>query len=80
MARRPRLHSVVRVSDHALLRFLERAGGLDIETLRAAMEVSLSRAIKAAKTIKARECVIRADGLSYVVRDQVVVTILQEKP
>lgn len=35
----------VRVSDHALLRFIERAGGLDVESVRAALQGSLKRAV-----------------------------------
>jgi hypothetical protein len=66
---------IVRVSDHALLRFIERAGGLDVETLRTALEVSLKRAVNAADTIGQKELVIVADGLRYVLRDNVVVSI-----
>lgn len=73
---KPPRRDVVRVSDHALLRFVERAGGLDVETLRAALEGSLKRGIKAANAIGANDLVITADGLTYVVKNNVVVTIL----
>ena len=39
------------ISDHALLRFLERAGGLDVETIRLMLSRSLERAKKAATGI-----------------------------
>jgi hypothetical protein len=68
-----------RVSDHALLSFLERAGGFEIEPLRAAIEDSLARAIIAAGKIGAADLVIRADGLRYVVKAGVVVTITEAR-
>lgn len=72
---KPPRRDVVRVSDHALLRFVERAGGLDIETLRAALEASLKRSVDAAGKIGENEVVIVVDGLRYVLRNCVVVTV-----
>jgi hypothetical protein len=71
MSRRARL----RVSDAALLRFLERAGALDVESLRGAIEVSLKRAAAAAGVLDLAEFTIAADGLRYLIRDNVVVNI-----
>lgn len=68
--------NIIRVSDHALLRFVERAGGLDIEALRVALEGSLKRAITAASDMGTGDLTIRADGLEYLVRNNVVVTVL----
>lgn len=65
----------VRVSDHALLRFIERAGGLDVESVRAALQGSLKRAVTAAGQVTTGEYAIVADGLMYIVVDGVVVTI-----
>ena len=70
-SRRP----AVRLSDHALVRFLARAGGFEVETLRGAIEDSLSRAMTAAGKIDASDFTIRVDGLRYVVSNGVVVTI-----
>lgn len=67
------------VSDHALLRFLERAGGLGIEDLRARLAGSLARAHEAAESIGASDYVIKADGLLYVVKGDTVVTVLEER-
>jgi hypothetical protein len=67
---------IVNVSDHALVRFLERAGGLDVEGLRASLGASLSRAGAAAKAIGAGEFAVKADGLVYVIERGVVVTVL----
>jgi len=64
------------VSDRALLRFLDRAGDLDIEQLRARLEGSLARAVAAAESIGVTDYAITADGLSFMVRDGVVSTIL----
>lgn len=66
---------IIRVSDHALIRFAERAGGLDVEALRGALEGSLKRAIDAAGKIGTGDLTISADGLQYVVRNNVVVTV-----
>lgn len=69
----------VRVCDHALLRFIERVGGLDVAGLRAHIEVSLSRAVTAARSIGGKELVVVADGLKYVIVKGVVVTVLGPK-
>ena len=70
----------LRVSDHALLRFLERAGGLDVEALRAQLAGSLARADDVARRVDKRHYRILADGVIYVVRDCVVVTVLPLRP
>lgn len=66
----------VRVSDHALLRFLERVGGVDIAAIRA----SIAQATDRAAQLGAYKVVI--DGYRYVLREDehgpVVVTV--EKP
>jgi hypothetical protein len=69
---------IVNVSDHALVRFLERAGGFDVETLRETIGLSLSRAAEAARAIGAAEYAIHADGLTYILNRGVVVTVLRD--
>lgn len=69
---------MIRVTDHALLRFMERAGGLDVEAVRTAIGASLDRAADAADRIGMDEYTILADGLAYVVRGGNVVTVLPE--
>lgn len=69
---------MIRVSDHALLRFMERAGGLDVEAVRNAIGTSLDRAADAADRIGVDEYTIIADGLAYVVRGGNVVTVLPD--
>ncbi len=68
--------TAVRVSNHALLRFLERAGGLDVDGLRTAIEASLNRSLTAAETLGTGNVIVNADGLQYVIRNGIVVTIL----
>lgn len=67
------------VSDHALLRFLERGGGLCIEELRQRLNASLDRAHAAARTVSSGDYLIKADGLIYVVRGDTVTTVLDDK-
>lgn len=66
----------LRVSDHALLRFLERAGGMDIEGLRTRLEGSFAAADRAAVSIGGGDHLILADDLVYVVRSRTVTTVL----
>lgn len=70
----------LRVSDHALLRLLQRAHGVDMDALRRDVETSLERAATAAELIGGGSYMIRADGLRYVVRDAIVVTVLFDRP
>ncbi len=67
-----------RVSDHALLRFLERAGGVDVEALRGAVAASLARASEAATVMGATDYHVVVDGLCFVVRSGVLVTVSPE--
>lgn len=66
------------VSDHALVRFLERAGGYKIEPIRTELALSLERASDAARTIREKEYSIRADGLVYVIKNDIVTTVLYD--
>lgn len=67
-----------RVTDHALLRFLERAGGMDVEGLRDALSTSLARATRAAQQIGGGHYQIIADELIYVMRDNRLITVLPD--
>ncbi|MBC7576399.1 MAG: hypothetical protein H7312_03435, partial [Tardiphaga sp.] len=65
-----------RVPAHALLRSLERAGGLDVEVLRAPIATSLARPHPAAAAMGAADMVVIEDsGLRWIIRDNVVVTL-----
>lgn len=64
----------VRVTDHAVLRFLERAGGFDIEKLRRAIEKKIYRSAPEGATG------IKVDGVNFVIVSdgdmRVVTTVL----
>lgn len=69
---------VLKVTDHALFRFLERAGVVDVEQLRQALSVALDRAWQAAGKLGQSEVLILAGGLVYLIRDGVVVTVMPD--
>lgn len=65
----------LRVSDHAVLRYLERVGGFEIETLRQQIAARVAKnAVRGAFSIK-------IDGNQYLLKESsgvlVVVTVLQ---
>lgn len=66
------------ISDHALVRWLDRTGAMDVEQLRQRLAASLQRACDKAGELDATEFVILADGLVYVVKSDVVVTVLDD--
>jgi hypothetical protein len=68
----------LRVTDHALLRYLQRQEGLDVEGLRATLQDKLERAAQAAKTMQQSYYTVKLDGIQYLVRDQHVVTVLEK--
>jgi len=70
-----RLH----VTDHAVLLYIERIHGVDIERLREDMRQKLLRAHDAAKGIGGGEYTIKADGVRYRVVGTNVVTILSQR-
>jgi hypothetical protein len=66
----------VGITDHALVRWLERTGALDTERLRALLSGSLDRASRAADSIGANKYLILADGLVYLVENNTLVTVM----
>ncbi len=66
----------VRVTDHALVRYLERVGGFDMARLRAEMEA------RVAKTYRPGAPAVVIDGFRFAVscdeRGPVVTTILEK--
>lgn len=66
----------IRVTDHAVLRYLERVGGFDIETLR--RQIAHRMTLPAALGVHT----VIIDGHRYVVKDLgrevVVVTVLEK--
>ncbi|PZU93104.1 MAG: hypothetical protein DI527_07600 [Chelatococcus sp.] len=68
---------MLKVSDHALVRFLDRSGAAEIEKLRNTLAHSLERARLGAERAGIADYVITADGLRYVVKNDVLVTVLE---
>lgn len=66
----------LRVTDHALVRFLERAGGIDVEGVRAQLEAGLARSHDAARSVSESDYLIKVDGFVLVVRGENVTTVL----
>lgn len=64
------------ISDHALLRFLERSSGLDFEGVRAALSTALERAHKAARALGDHDYLVKIGGRTFVVRGDMVTTVL----
>ncbi|XVJ69926.1 MAG: hypothetical protein HEQ39_09895 [Rhizobacter sp.] len=62
----------VRVSDHALLRYIERAMGVDLDKFRAAILTEQNR-----KAIEfAGDCTIKSGGVEFLVKNRTVVTVI----
>ena len=66
------------ISDHALLRFLQRAGGLDVEAVRTLLSRSLQRAAESAAKLGSGDYTVKADGLVYIVVNGRVVTTFDD--
>lgn len=66
-----------KISDHALVRFLERGGGLDVELLREQISAVLTRAHSAARAMGTSDHLIKVDGMTFVVRGDTVATVLE---
>lgn len=71
--------SPIHVTDHAVLRWLERTGLIDVSALRAGIEAKLARSHLAASTIGVDNYLIVADGVVYVVRDNTVTTVVNDE-
>lgn len=59
------------VSEHALLRYIERRLGLNLNDVRAEILHGRTEQIRKFKT-----CKIKTDGMTLVVKNQVVVTVI----
>lgn len=71
--------SKLEVTDHALVRWLDRTGAFDVEQVRAALASSLERCADAAEQLGTTRYLIVADGLSYLVRDGKLVTVMEDR-
>lgn len=75
---------MISVSDHALIRFLERVAGIDVEAVRSAIAAGLARPVNMAERLGGGDYTIKIDGAVYVVKSGTLVTIMdrvrQPKP
>lgn len=67
------------ISDHALVRWLERNNIVNVAQLRDQLAASLSAACGAADRISVSEFAVRRDNWKYVVRDHTLVTVFPMK-
>lgn len=66
----------LQVSDHAVVRWIERVYGVDIDRLRARILSDIRKGAAAAEHLRAESFTVRVDGNKYVVKRGVIVTIL----
>jgi len=66
------------VTDHAMFRWLQRVGVVDFEPIRQALAIALDRPFKAVEKIGGGEFLILQGGLVFVVRDGVLITVLDD--
>lgn len=67
--------STIRVSDRALIGFLQRTG-FDVESVRRQLELGFASAHASVASIGVADHLIVADGLTYVVRKGVVTNVV----
>lgn len=68
----------LKISDHALLRWLERSGAIDAAAMKKLLAGSLARAWRAARSISQKDVIVLVDGLVYIIRSDVVVTVMED--
>ena len=76
---KPETASGVNVSDHALVRWLERSNLVNVAQLREQLAASLSSACVAADRINVNEFAVCRDGWKYIVRNHTLVTVFPVK-
>ena len=61
-----------------MFRWLGRAGVVDVAQLRAGLSAALDRAYQAGASLAAQDFLILSGGLVYIVRDGVLVTVIDD--
>jgi hypothetical protein len=64
------------ITDHAVLRYMERVHGLDIAAIRAMIRDDMGRGFEAGERLGAGRYAVRTGSAVYVVAGQWVVTVL----
>ena len=71
------MSQMIRVTDHAVVRWIERAHGIDVAAIRRQIVSKVTRSVDLAEQLDERGNVtVVLDGVRYVVRDHRVITIL----
>lgn len=66
------------ITDHALVRWMERTGAADVAAMKLALAKSLGGVAQAADRLAISQFLILADGLVYLVRDGALVTVMPD--
>lgn len=66
----------IKITDHALVRFLERVHKIDVKKLRAAV---LTKHQQKMGEMGDCEITIKSNGLKYVIKDKTLITIVDTK-
>lgn len=74
LARRLRPAAEPKISDHAMLRYVERVMGIDVDALRAEI---MSDSVKAA--LRSGASGVTVNGVKMVAKDGVIVTVLSDE-
>jgi len=69
---------MITVTDHAMLAFIERDIGIELELVRLAIAANVARAVAAAAELGLTDYNVRAGGVFYLVRRGAVVSIQPE--
>jgi hypothetical protein len=67
---------VIHVTDHALLRYLERVHGVDIEVFRAALRATVGEAAIAAGAAIGGSYAVKAGRHAYICQGETVITVV----
>jgi len=71
------MSQLISVTDHAVVRWIERAHGIDVPAIRRQIVGKVTRSVDLAEQLDERGNVtVVLDGVRYVVRDHRVITIL----
>jgi|GEM_PF-3762362 len=70
--------AALHVSDHAVFRWLQRSGAVDVEQVRAMLANALDRAFQVGAAMEVEDFIVLSGGMVFLIRDAVVVTVHEE--
>lgn len=69
--------TLIHITDHGLLRWLERVAGVDMEAARREIQAAIRPGVAADGRLGLGEsCGVRVGGALYVIRDRSLVTVM----